>query len=150
MITNINIYSVKQVKETEAQYNCPSVLNGPDEADEAIRAVFSLHEAASETFGFFSLNTKNAIIGAHIVSLGSLTQAVVHPREVFKAAILNNAASIVLFHNHPSENPTPSKDDIEMTKMLVKAGELLGIKVLDHIIVGGDSYLSLAAHGHIG
>ena len=76
-----------------------------------------------------------------MISLGSLTSSLVHPREVFKTAILQNSASIILIHNHPSGDPAPSNDDIEITQRLKTAGDSLGIKILDHIIVG-DNYFS--------
>ena len=94
-----------------------------------------------EAFFVITLNTKNKIIGINLVSLGSLTSSLVHPREVFKTAILQNSASIILIHNHPSGDPAPSNDDMELTQRLKTAGDSLGIKVLDHIIVG-DNYFS--------
>ena len=77
--------------------------------------------------------------------MGSLDTSVVHPREVFKEAISSTSASVIFAHNHPSGDPTPSKEDIELTKRLAKAGEIMGIEVLDHIIVCDRSYLSLKA-----
>jgi DNA repair protein RadC len=78
-----------------------------------------------------------------------LNSSIVHPREVFKAAIMNNAASIVLFHNHPSGDPEPSPEDKSVTKRLVEAGKLMGIHVMDHIIIGSSKYVSLKERGHI-
>lgn len=141
-MNSINIFTIKQVREREGLYNCPLTISDPEDARAAINAVFALGEEASEKFGFFSLNTKNGITGAHIVSIGSLNQTIVHPREVYKAALINNAASILLFHNHPSGNATPSEDDINMTKRLILAGELMGIKILDHIIVTEEGFTS--------
>jgi DNA repair protein RadC len=92
------------------------------------------------------LNTKNKVAGAHIISQGSLSASIVHPREVFKAALLNNSASIILAHNHPSGDPEPSREDVETTKRLVEAGEILGIRVLDHVIIG-EQYLSMKEEG---
>lgn len=89
------------------------------------------------------INTKNKPTAIHTVSIGTLNSTVVHPREIFKAAILSNAASIILAHNHPSGDPTPSKEDIGITKRLVDAGELLGITVMDHIIIGENNYVSM-------
>lgn len=83
------------------------------------------------------------------ISIGSLNSTVVHPREVFKTAVLASAASVILAHNHPSGDPTPSKEDIGLTKKLVEAGEILGIKVLDHIIVGVNQYTSFNRQGLI-
>src|SRR5437899_11123120 len=82
------------------------------------------------------LDQKNKVIGINTVSMGSLTASVVHPREVFKIAILANCASIILGHNHPSSDPTPSKEDRALTARLVEAGKLLGISVIDHVIIG--------------
>ena len=81
------------------------------------------------------------------VSVGSLDTSIVHPREAFKEAISSTAASIIFVHNHPSGDPQPSEDDIKLTKRLVEVGELLGIEVLDHIIVGDKGYISLKGKG---
>ena len=89
-----------------------------------------------EQFIIACLNTKNEPTGISVVAVGSLNKAIVHPREVFKTAILSNAASIIAFHNHPSGETTPSQQDIQLTNRLYEAGELLGIKLLDHLIIG--------------
>jgi DNA repair protein RadC len=91
-----------------------------------------------EHFVIIFLSQKNRVIGINTVSIGSLTASVVHPREVFKGAILSNAASIICGHNHPSTDCQPSKEDRAITTRLVEAGRLLGISVLDHVIIGGD------------
>ncbi|WP_461369209.1 JAB domain-containing protein [Candidatus Darwinibacter acetoxidans] len=96
-----------------------------------------------------ALDAKNGIIGFHTVSIGTLDSSLCHPREIFKAAFLMNAARIILAHNHPSGDPTPSDGDIILTKRLVKAGILLGVPVLDHIIVGEYRSVSLAEYGYI-
>ena len=83
----------------------------------------------------FLLDCKNRIISVNQVSIDTLTHTVVHPREVFKAAILANCASIIIAHNHPSDELTPSREDIEMTGRLKEAGDILGIRVLDHVVV---------------
>ncbi len=90
------------------------------------------------------LDRKNRVIGINTVSVGSLSSAVVHPREVFKPAILSNAAALIFGHNHPSGDPAPSPEDRVLTKRLVEGGKLLGIQVLDHIIVGDGRYYSFA------
>ena len=94
-----------------------------------------------------ALDTRNNLIGMNTISIGSLDCSVVHPREVFKFAILANASSIILAHNHPSGDLTPSDDDVRLTKRLMEAGEIIGIDVLDHIIIGGGTYKSIAAAG---
>lgn len=96
-----------------------------------------------EYFKIIMLNTKNVIISIEDISVGSLNSSIVHPREVFKEAIKRSSASIILVHNHPSGDPTPSKEDINITKRLIECGEILGIKVLDHIIFGYNKYTSL-------
>ena len=90
----------------------------------------------NECFKCIHMNSKNVIIGVETISIGSLTSSLVHPREVFKGVLINNAASVIFFHNHPSGDPAPSQDDIELTQRLKQAGELLGVKVLDHIVFG--------------
>ena len=89
-----------------------------------------------EHFAIACIDAKHTIIGFHIIAIGTLTMALVHPREVFKTAILLSSAACALFHNHPSGDPTPSREDRELTKRLEQAGELLGIHILDHIIFG--------------
>lgn len=96
-----------------------------------------------EHFNILMLDNKNYIIEDHNVSIGSLNSAIVHPREVFKHAIKRSSASIILVHNHPSGNTDPSKEDIAITKRLVECGNIIGIDVLDHIIIGKDDYFSL-------
>jgi DNA repair protein RadC len=96
-----------------------------------------------EHFKVMFLNTKNEIIAYETISIGSLNASIVHPREVFNRAIKKSSASIILLHNHPSGNPEPSKEDINITKRLIKAGEIIGIEVLDHIIIGDGNYFSL-------
>ena len=116
------------------------------------RAVFdALRDELSgldrEHFVVFHLDIKNRLLSRETVSIGHLSSALVHPREVFKGAILANAASVVLAHNHPSCDPEPSREDIELTSRLRRAGELLGIPVLDHIVIAADKYASLAEMG---
>ncbi|NLT20965.1 MAG: DNA repair protein RadC [Syntrophomonadaceae bacterium] len=102
-----------------------------------------------ERFRVLYLDRKNGIILWEDVSVGGLHSSIVHPREVFKTAVKNSAASIILIHNHPSGDPTPSKEDVETTKGLIEAGKIMGINVLDHIIIGYDSYCSLKNKGLI-
>ncbi|MDK2918024.1 MAG: repair protein RadC [Candidatus Petromonas sp.] len=96
-----------------------------------------------EYFKVVFLNTKNEIISYETISIGSLNASIVHPREVFNRAIRKSSASIILVHNHPSGNPKPSKEDINITKRLIEAGKILGIEVLDHVIIGDGNYYSL-------
>ncbi|MBN2260346.1 MAG: DNA repair protein RadC [Clostridiales bacterium] len=96
-----------------------------------------------EVFRVVFLDTKNRVIDYEDISMGSLNSSIVHPREVFNRAVKKSAAGIVLMHNHPSGNPTPSSEDINITKRLAQAGELLGIKVMDHVIIGIGKYYSM-------
>ena len=83
-----------------------------------------------------------------MVSTGSLNQSIVHPRELFKTALLSSAAAVILLHNHPTGDPTPSTEDLTITRRLMEAGDMIGIKILDHIVIG-DTYYSFAERGHI-
>lgn len=93
------------------------------------------------------MNTKNHIIAQETLSIGSLNASIVHPREVFRAAIKCGSASVVCAHNHPSGDPTPSAEDIRMTNRLCEAGEIVGIDVLDHIVIGDGKFVSLKEQG---
>lgn len=102
-----------------------------------------------ERFGVVLLDTRHRLIRTRVLSVGSLDASVVHPREVFREAILAGAAAIVLFHNHPSGDPAPSHDDRALTRRLVTAGDLVGIDVLDHIVLGEGRYASMKEEGRI-
>ena len=116
--------------------------------------VFSLFSfLANETKEHFialHLDSKNCILCIDQVSSGSLNASIVHPREVFKGVLLSSAAAVILIHCHPSGDPTPSREDLELTGRLREAGELLGIRVLDHVIIGSGCYVSLADRGLMG
>lgn len=108
-----------------------------------------LRDETVEKFRLILLSTSNRILSERIISSGILNSSLVHPREVFKTAISENAASIILLHNHPSGNAEPSHEDRAVTKQIVSAGEVIGIKVLDHIIIAGNNYYSFAGEGLI-
>jgi len=101
-----------------------------------------LKDKKEEHFYILMLNTQNNVVGEERISIGILDASIVHPREVFKPAIRNSASKIILVHNHPSGDPTPSEDDLEITRRLMKAGEELGIKVIDGIIIGREKWES--------
>jgi DNA repair protein RadC len=122
-------------------------ISRPEDAADLLQSF--LAGADRENFVVLLLDTKNKVVGINTVSIGTLNSAVVHPREVFKPAILANAASIILAHNHPSGDPAPSKEDVAVSKKLMEAGRLLEIEVLDHIIVGDDCFLSMKQKGLI-
>lgn len=115
----------------------PQKLTAVRTPDDAAVFLQPLKHAAEEYFVTLHLNTRHEVIGIHEVSHGTISSSLVHPREVFKAAILSNAYAILLCHNHPSGSTIfPSREDIDTTKQLLKGGELLGISVVDHIILG--------------
>ena len=102
-----------------------------------------------EQFGIVLLDTKHRLIKTVVLTVGTLDRSVVHPREVFREASAARAASIVLFHNHPSGDPTPSADDLSLTRRLVAAGELMGIDVLDHLVLTSTRYVSIREAGRL-
>jgi DNA repair protein RadC len=108
-----------------------------------------VRDLRKEVFKVLLLNRANRLIKEVTVSEGTLEASIVHPRDVFHEALLEPAAGVILIHNHPSGNPNPSEEDLRITKQLVEAGKLLGIKVYDHIILAGESYRSLADEGLI-
>ena len=142
----INIVSIKMVKESSFLYQTRQILS-PNDAYEMIKD--QLQDLDREQFMIACLNTKNEPTNISVVAVGTLNKAMVHPREVFKTAILSNAASIMAFHNHPSGNAEPSQQDLQLTNRLYEAGELLGIKLLDHLIIGDGSFTSLKEKGYL-
>jgi len=140
---SVSIMKCKLVKESDIKYQPISC------ASDAVNILLALglSEDADEHFYIICTDTKGNVAGVHEVSHGDLSSAPVHPREVFKRAILNNASGIILSHNHPSGDPTPSDCDRVLTDRLVECGKLLGIRVLDHIIIGGTEYHSFACTG---
>lgn len=118
-------------------------VNTPEDA--AALVMPEMRHLEREEFRVILLDTKNRVIGVETVAVGSLNSAGVQPREVFKAAVRRSAATVILVHNHPSGDPTPSREDVALTKRLAQAGELLGIEILDHIVVGDNKYISLKA-----
>ncbi len=121
------------------------VVKTPDEVVAVVRG--RLKGKKKEHFLALLLDTRNRLIKVAEISIGSLDSSIVHPREVFKEAISASAASVIFVHNHPSGDPEASEDDIKLTKRLAEVGEIVGIDVLDHIIVGDNDYLSLKGKG---
>lgn len=123
-----------------------TVINSPQDVFNLLSDMQFLDR---EYFKAICLNTKNMVLAIDIISVGSLNSSLVHPRELFKAAIKRSANSIIAVHCHPSGDPTPSREDTEVTKRLVDAGKLLGIEILDHVIIGSQRYISLKEQGLI-
>jgi len=119
----------------------------PKDAASVLRTL--LQDEPMEVFAIPCLSTKQRLIAYHEVSRGTLDSTPAHPREVFRAAILSNAKAIAVAHNHPSGDPTPSGDDVALTRRLVATGELLGIQVVDHIIIGDGRYYSFKEAGRL-
>ena len=135
------VYSTLNIAEEARDWFHPE---NPVSSSTQVADLFAhLRRETREIFATVHLDSKNRVLCIETVSIGSLSAAVVHPREVFKATLLSSAAALVLVHNHPSGDPTPSREDLELTKRLKDAGELLGIRVLDHVIIG-ENYLSFA------
>ncbi len=103
-----------------------------------------------ESFLVLHLDNKNRMVGMTTCSIGSMTASLVHPRDVFRPAIANLTAGLILIHNHPSGDPSPSQEDIQITQRLCEAGKLIGIRCLDHVVIGADRYFSFADQGLMG
>jgi len=129
--------------EADASEKPRPILKSPEDVSAQVKS--QLKGKKKEHFLVLCLDTRNRLIDRKLVSTGSLDTSVVHPREVFKEAISSCAASVIFAHNHPSGDPEPSKEDVELTKRLARAGEILGIDVLDHIIVCDEGFVSLKA-----
>lgn len=121
------------------------VIRGPQDA--AGLLMDSMRFLEQENFRILVLNTKNQVMASELISVGGLNFASLTPREVFKGPMRRGAASVILSHNHPSGDPTPSPEDIEITKRIQEAGRLLGIEVLDHLVIGDNRFVSLRERG---
>lgn len=143
----VSIVSCKLVKE------CPAInyaLRKVSQPEDAVTLVqHFLEDADREVMVLICMNRKGEPTALQTISIGTLSSSLVHPREVFKAAILSNAASIILAHNHPSGDPVPSREDIEISRRIKESGELLGIELLDHLIIGYQSHHSLKSSGQL-
>jgi DNA repair protein RadC len=138
------VFETLTIKEEASSYLLPFTrYSSPDQ----VFATFGfLRQETKEYFFALHLDGKNRICCIDEVSVGSLNQSIVHPREVFKTALLSSAVAIILLHNHPTGDPTPSREDIEITRRLRETGEIIGIRILDHIIIG-DNYVSFVNQG---
>lgn len=136
----VNVVTIKMVKERSETYDVRKVKE-PKDIYTLIKRF--LDDADREKLYVICFDTKNQPTNISLISIGSLNSSIVHPREVFKVAILSNAASIALAHNHPSGDISPSREDILITERIKRAGEMIGINLLDHIIIGDEKFLSL-------
>ncbi len=134
---------------TRALNKSPHTLPIISSPEAALDQLSEYRSVKKEHFVALYLNARNELIHKETISIGTLTRSLVHPREVFAPALLHSAASILVAHNHPSGDTTPSDDDLLITKRILEAGNLLGISLYDHLIVTKDSYYSLREHGHL-
>ncbi len=135
----------RRIHEAKISYETPKKIRSTVDAINFCRSHFArlISDCLQEQFHIISMNTKNGVIGTHLISTGTIDAAIVHPREVFRAAIKDSASSIILSHNHPSGDPTPSREDIAVTKRLTEVGETIGIDVLDHIVMAKENCISI-------
>ena len=140
LVNRISVVTIKMEKEKNILVDNKKV-SSPKDVYELMKDY--LKGADREYLVLLSLDMKNNINSINTVSIRSLNSSIVHPREIFKTAILSNAASIILIHNHPSGDTTPSKEDINITYRIKESGKILGIELLDHVILGDNSYSSL-------
>jgi DNA repair protein RadC len=138
-------YHVELVRESSISLEAYPRFSNSKAAFEIFRPEFA--NLDREEFHVVTLDSKNRMIGLHHISTGSLSSSVVHPRECLKPGVLDSAAAMILLHNHPSGDPAPSREDRECTERLVRAGSILGIRMLDHIIIGETDYYSFADAG---
>jgi DNA repair protein RadC len=140
------VWRFRDIEEIPSGFSKKTKISQPEDMKQFS---FLFNDLVTERFVVFVLSSSREVQVIDIVSEGILNASVVHPREVFRTAILGAAASIIVAHNHPSGNPKPSAEDIRVTQQLVEAGKILDIKVLDHVIFTGDEITSLANHGLI-
>jgi len=133
----------------------PNLLNFPQarrvgrrkDVERVARSIYQTLDAAKEHFLLLAMNNKNRVNGFKVVSTGSLTASLVHPREVWRTALYLCAAAVVFVHNHPSGDPAPSQEDQEITRRLKETGDMLGIRVLDHVVLGDGRFFSFSDRG---
>ncbi len=133
---------IQQYKPDE-RYVIRSPEDGADYVMEEMRSLNQEHLVA------LFLNTKNQVIHRQTIFIGSLNASIVHPREIFREAVKRSAASVVCAHNHPSGDPSPSQEDIQVTRRLVEAGKIIGIELLDHLVIGNNRFISLKEKGYL-
>ncbi|MEK3720057.1 RadC family protein [Paenibacillus sp. FSL H8-0034] len=154
-LTEIKGIGMSKARQVTAMLKLAKALTVPNHEQYIIRSPNDAHTLLSselshltkEHFVCLFLNTKSHLLSKEVISIGSLNAAIVHPREVFRAAIKRCSASLICAHNHPSGDSTPSPEDIALTKRLVSVGEIIGIDVLDHLIIGAGNFVSLKEQG---
>lgn len=145
--SHLPIYSTRLVRETEFPFKVRSQLRTPEDVAALLVEYYREHDR--EEFVVLLLDTANTVTGIVRTSSGGLAASIVEPRQVFKAAILGNAAAVIVAHNHPSGNTEPSREDIRVTRQLAEVGKIMGIPMHDHVIIGESHFTSLAERGLI-
>lgn len=138
-------YTISLVKEATSPFHAQTRCQSSEDVYRYFKDICA-DQDREHLYALF-LDTKHAPIGLNHVAMGTLNTTIVHPREVFKCAILLNAACLVIVHNHPSGDPSPSQEDRILTTRIADAGQLLGITLLDHVVIGNGRYFSFADHG---
>lgn len=142
----LRTFAVDLVREPASRFQ-KEKLSDADRVEPVARAIYRKLDADKEHFAVLALNNKNWLNGFKTISTGSMTASLAHPREIFRAAISLAAAGVIFIHNHPSGDPEPSADDIDTTRRLTQSAEILGLRVLDHMILGDDKYFSFNERG---
>jgi len=151
LFSGVPLYTTRLVRERTFTFPTRDQVRSPADAATVLAEYFS--DRDREEFVIVFLDTANTLTGLHVASVGGLAASIVEPRQVFKAAVLANAAAVLLAHNHPSGNPEPSREDVAVTRQLVEAGKVMGIPVRDHLILtdresdGSPTYTSMAERG---
>jgi DNA repair protein RadC len=136
-----------EIKEIEYSYDKRPKISGMNDVIEAVKPMIA--DPNKEFFIALYLNTKNGVLKQEVISIGSLNANIIHPREIFKTACMISASSIIVAHNHPSGDPSPSREDIEITIKLSEAGKMMGIELLDHVIIGYDKNYGFKESGQL-
>jgi DNA repair protein RadC len=148
-MVNISFFSLKVVREKTGRYDIERKINNPQSLYDIATQVIEIQDQAEESMWMITLDTTLKVTGLFEISRGSLDSSIAHPREIYKRAILQNASSIALIHNHPSGDPTPSTEDTNITQRVSEAGTLLGIQLIDHLVIGDGNYRSMKEMGVI-
>ena len=146
MAYRLKTYRVQFVAEPR-EFPAGSACRSSDDVQRVARAIYDTLDADKEHFVLLALNNKNRVNGFKVISTGSLTASLVHPREVWRAALHLCAAGVVFVHNHPSGDPAPSPEDIDITRRLKETADVLGIRVLDHVVLGQERFFSFNDRG---
>ena len=145
LFSGVPLYTTRLVRDRTFHFPTRAQVRSPADVAAVMIDYFEIRDREEVVIAL--LDTANTMIGLHVASIGGLAASIVEPKQVFKVAILNNAASIICLHNHPSGDPTPSREDIAITRQLVEAGKVMGIPLHDHIIIAERGYTSLAERG---